>query len=298
MGEVGERRGRIRGAAGELTAVVVGTREKWAARSVASSAYAAHSLSAASPTRMPPLKPPSPRPRPGDASGLGLGLLYAPGSSSRGLKTAMHAALRGSFRKYAPPIPSSTRDGAAPASSAAHASATSCAAPSSAPAPCSSRIFGAAAFAFNTYLLRHEAVPRGGAAAGPAAHRGEPCHDDDAAPAFGAANGEPCHEPGPMPPADRGEPYHDAAPEPWGLVEPWDDAGPEHERYTGIGDENGWVLDGDEKCSPGEWSTSVDHEAPPPSFGEARPGIGEPSRLNCATCAPSECGLSILKPKT
>ena len=77
-----------------------------------------------------------------------------------------------------------------------------------------------------------------------------------------------------------------------------DDAGPEHERYTGIGDENGWVLDGDEKCSPGEWSTSVDHEAPPPSFGEARPGIGEPSRLNCATCAPSECGLSILKPKT
>ena len=61
---------------------------------------------------------------------------------------------------------------------------------------------------------------------------------------------------------------------------------------------NGWVLDGDEKCSPGEWSTSVDHEAPPPSFGEARPGIGEPSRLNCATCAPSECGLSILKPKT
>ena len=81
-------------------------------------------------------------------------------------------------------------------------------------------------------------------------------------------------------------------------VEPCDDAGPEHERYTGIGDENGWVLDGDEKCSPGEWSTSVDHEAPPPSFGEARPGIGEPSRLNCATCAPSECGLSILKPKT
>ena len=101
-----------------------------------------------------------------------------------------------------------------------------------------------------------------------------------------------------MPPADRGEPYHDAAPEPWGLVEPWDDAGPEHERYTGIGDENGWVLDGDEKSSPGERSTSVDHEAPPPSFGEARPGIGEPSRLNCATCAPSECGLSILKPKT
>ena len=86
----------------------------------------AHSLRAASPTRMPPLRPGAPTATACCCCCCCLGLLTAFGSSSRGLNTQIFVSRPPGSRlemKYVPPRPSSTSSGVVPAARAAEASA-------------------------------------------------------------------------------------------------------------------------------------------------------------------------------